>query len=176
MISKKISEVNAQEAAYTLMEENEKFNVIKKAYEERREELQGIIREYLGDEKSFSFEANKGKYKKHPINLLVTNVIQKKITWDIPKLKKKLDKEIIDKIIDKTYTINDMEGLIKYLKKCGVDPKIFKRFIDVEEKVVDSQVDLLSDIGEIDQEDVAGCYSIKTNVGYIRLTEKCQED
>lgn len=172
MAKNKNEEFNAQDAACALIEESEKFNIIKKAYEDRREELQNIIRNYLKDETQFSFETNKGKYKKCPARLLVTNVIQKKITWDIPKLKKKLSKSVIDKIIDKTYTINDFDGLVKYLKSCNVDPKIFKRFIDVEEKVINEQMDLLSDIGEISSEDVAGCYSIKTNVGYIRVTEK----
>lgn len=171
-MGKNNEKLNAQNAACALVEESEKFNVIKKAYEDRREELQNIIRNYLKDETQFSFESSQGKYKKCPTRLLVTNVIQKKITWDIPKLKKRLDKKILEKIIDKTYTINDFEGLVKYLKSCGVDPKIFKRYIDVEEKVINDQVDLLSDIGDINLEDVSGCYSVKTNVGYIRVTEK----
>lgn len=162
---------DAMNAAYCLLEENEKFNLIKKSYEERREELQTIIRKYLKDETKFSFDSHQGKYKKCPARLLVTNVVQKKITWDIPKLKKKLSKDIIDKVIDKTYTINDFYGLVKYLKSCNVDPKIFKRFVDVEEKVINEQMDLLSDIGDIKKEDVAGCYSVKTNVGFIRVTE-----
>lgn len=164
--------VEAQDAAYALLEETNKYNIIKKSFEERREELQNIIRKYLGDETSFNFEENRGRFKSNPTRLLVTNVVQKKITWDIPKLKKKLSKEILNKIIDKTYTINDFEGLVKYLKKCGVDPKVFKSFIDVEENVINDKVDLLSDTGELDFEDVSGCYSIKTNVGYIRITEQ----
>lgn len=166
------NKMSPEEAAYNLLEETNKFNVIKKAFENRREELQNVIRNYLGDATSFNFKSTKGRFAINPTKLLVTNVVQKKIIWDIDKLKKKLDKNVISKIIDKKYTINDMDGLIKYLKSCGVDPKIFKKFLDIEENVIEKQMDLLKDIGELDEEDIAGCYSITTNAGYIRITEQ----
>ena len=55
----------------------------------------------------------------NPIDVRVTNVRAKKILWDIPKLKEKVEKSVLKKIMKKKYTITDMEGLTKYLKSCG---------------------------------------------------------
>lgn len=109
-------------------------------------------------------------------NIKVTKVRTKKLLWDIEKLKTRLSKALQRKIITKTYTINDMQGLVKYLKKCGVDGKKFTKFIDVQESVDEQQLNNLSDIGEIKAKDIKGCYELQLGEPYIKITEIKQNE
>lgn len=61
--------------------------------------------------------------------------------------------EGIDKlVIDKSYTITDINRLIIYLKSCDVDPKAFKSFINVTKTVDEKKLDKLADLGLIRKE------------------------
>lgn len=110
-------------------------------------------------------------YTNH-VKLKVTRVRTKKVVWNIDKLKKCLNKTMFKNVVNKTYTINDMDGLISYLKECGVNPKKFKQFIDVTEVVDEKKFDYYYDLGQIKKSDVNGCYEIKFGEPYIRLTEQ----
>lgn len=121
---------------------------------------------------NFEVELDEGAdYYSNHVKLSVTRVRTKKVVWLLDKLKKKLTKEIYKEIVDKTYTVNDMNGLIKYLKTCGVDPKRFKKFIDVEEEINQVKMDFYYDTGKVKQSDVDGCYEVKMGEPYIRITE-----
>ena len=121
---------------------------------------------------SFEIELKDGvSYYENHTKLNVTRVRTKKIVWLLDKLKKKLDKTTYNNIVNKTYTVNDIQGLIEYLKSCGVDPKKFKKFIDVEETVNEKEINRLYDTGKIKQSDVKGCYEVDMGEPYIRITE-----
>jgi hypothetical protein len=123
-------------------------------------------------ENSFTIKLDEGsKYYSNPVSLRVTRVRTKKIIWDTKKLKKKLGIANYKKVVNKTYTVNDMDGLIEYLKTCNVNPKKFKKFITVEEKIDDTKVDTLYDSGEISEKNIEGCYELEIGEPYIRLTE-----
>lgn len=64
-------------------------------------------------------------------------------------------------VIDKSYTITDIDSLIIYLKSCGVDPKVFKSFINVTKTVDEKKLDKLADLGLIRKEQLEGCYTLK---------------
>ena len=64
-------------------------------------------------------------------------------------------------VIDKSYTITDINRLIIYLKSCGVDPKVFKSFINVTKTVDEKKLDKLADLGLIRKEQLEGCYTLK---------------
>ena len=78
---------------------------------------------------------------------------------------------MLKKFIDKTYTINDFEGLVEYLKTCGVDPIKFKSYLQITENVNQKKLDQLSNLGIINENDIKGCYEVKKNEGYIKFTE-----
>lgn len=121
---------------------------------------------------SFEIELKDGvSYYENHVKLNVTRVRTKKIVWFLDKLKKKLDRPTYNSVVNKTYTVNDMHGLIEYLKSCGVDPKKFKKFIDVEEIVNEKEINRLYDTGKIKQSDVKGCYEVDMGDPYIRITE-----
>lgn len=94
-----------------------------------------------------------------------------KVKFDTVKLKKKLDKETFNDVSETVYKINDMQGLVSYLKECDVDPNIFKSFIDVETKINQKKLDNLYDLGEVTEEDIEGCYELQTGNPYFKISE-----
>lgn len=164
-----------------LYEAQKRKKKVDEYYNEVRKKEQLIISNYIftnlqKGENSFDVTLDDGEdYYTNHVKLKVTRVRKKSILWDIDKLKKKLDKKTIKKIITKKYTINDMNGLVEYLKECGVNPKKFKKFLTVDEELNEVELNRLYDLGEIDKEQVNGCYKIEMSEPYIKLTEQKQE-
>lgn len=159
---------------YEAQQEKKKFD---KYYEEVRKKEQLMISNFMftnlpKGQNSFEIELDEGAtYYANHVKVNVTRVRTKKITWLLDKLKQKLGKEIYNDVVDKTYTINDMQGLIKYLKTCGVDPKKFKKFIDVEEKLNETKLNTFYETGALRKSEIEGCYTVKMGEPYIRITE-----
>lgn len=145
---------------------NSSFKQQEEAYKHRKDELQTVIKDYADQNNlsEFGFKSKKGLIKARPI-------LNTKITWFVDKLSEKLSKNVFSEVMSKTYTITDFDGLVSYLKSCGVDPKEFKKFIDVEQKVDDKKIDQLSKLGEITQEQLAGCYEVQATLKYIKISE-----
>jgi hypothetical protein len=101
--------------------------------------------------------------------LTVSKVQKAKITWNISKLKSILGKEVSKRVIDKRYTIVNMNGLIEYLKSCGVDPQKFKSFISTEESVNVKELDQMEQLGKVKREDLKDCYSVKLQDPYYSV-------
>ena len=102
------------------------------------------------------------------ISLRVKRVQKIKVLFNPEMVESKIGKSAIIK----TYKINDINGLIKYLKSKDVDPKIFKKFLLVEKEVNTEIIDKMIDLGEIKSEDLKGCYSVKKSKPYFKVTEK----
>lgn len=164
-----------------IYEAQKRKNKVDEYYNEVRKKEQLAISNYIftnlqKGENSFDVILDDGEdYYTNHVKLKVTRVRKKSITWDIDKLKKKLDKKVIKKIITKKYTINDMNGLVQYLKECGVNPKKFKKFLTVDEELNEIELNRLYDLGEISKEQVNGCYKMEMSEPYIKLTEQKQE-
>lgn len=104
---------------------------------------------------------------------LVVNKVQKtSIDFDVDALENNLSKEMCKDVIDKSYTITDINRLIVYLKSCGVDPKIFKSFINVTKTVDEKKLDKLEDLGLISKEQLEGCYTLKRQKPYFTVKMK----
>ncbi len=104
------------------------------------------------------------------IKTLVVNRVQStKLEFDLVKLEKALGKELSKAVITKRYEIIDIDGLVAYLKECGVDPKIFKSFLSVSRGLNASELDRLADIGKITQDQIEGCYTIKKQKPYFTV-------
>lgn len=143
----------------------EQFKVYKNAYEAKRKSLTTSISNYMfsRDYKTFKFRSREfGAVK-------VNKIVRKTVVWDVDKLKKKLSSEVFTQVAEKQYTINDIDGLAKYLKSCGVSPKKFKKFIDVETKIDNARINHLSEIGDITSIDIQGCYTLKEASPYLRI-------
>ena len=120
-------------------------------------ELESIFDEYYKNQKSL--KSDKGN--------VVSLIKRLYITYDadlIEALLKKIDNEadladgrISEGIVTRTIVIDDIAGLIEYLKSLGVDPKIFKSFISVNKKVNNSKVKELFDQNVIKTKELKKC-------------------
>ena len=159
---------------YDAQQEKKQFD---KYYDEVRKKEQLSISNFMftnlpKDQNSFEIELDEGVgYYTNHMKLNVTRIRTKRVTWLLDKLKQKLGKDIYKDVVDKTYTINDIQGLIKYLKSCGVDPKKFKKFIDVDETLNETKLNTYYETGALKKSDIEGCYDVKMGEPYIRLTE-----
>lgn len=159
---------------YDAQQEKKQFD---KYYEEVKKKEQLAISNFMftslpKGQNSFEIEIDEGAgYYTNHVKLNVTRVRTKKVTWLLDKLKQKVGKDIYSEVVNKTYTVNDMKGLIRYLKTCGVDPKKFKRFIDVTEELDETKLDTYYETGALKTKDIEGCYTVKMGEPYIRITE-----
>lgn len=164
MLTSSKEDKGIKQISYEMFKLNLQFKEQEIAYKQKKAELQGKIQKYLQkkDQKSFGFGIGNSTYK-------VQNVEQKKIIWDIDELKRKLSSDILNKILIKEVKVVDLVGLMKYLKSCGVDSKEFKKYISVSTTVNEKQVNQLSEMGEIDESDLNGCYVVKPISSYVRI-------
>ena len=159
---------------YDAQQEKKQFD---KYYDEVRKKEQLSISNFMftnlpKDQNSFEIELDEGVgYYTNHMKLNVTRIRTKRVTWLLDKLKQKLGKDTYKDVVDKTYTINDIQGLIKYLKSCGVDAKKFKKFIDVDETLNETKLNTYCETGALKKSDIEGCYNVKMGEPYIRLTE-----
>lgn len=159
---------------YDAQQEKKQFD---KYYDEVRKKEQLSISNFMftnlpKGKNSFEIELDEGVgYYTNHMKLNVTRIRTKRVTWLLDKLKQKLGKDIYKDVVDKTYTINDIQGLIKYLKSCGVDAKKFKKFIDVNETLNETKLNTYYETGALKKSDIEGCYDVKMGEPYIRLTE-----
>lgn len=149
-------------ASLELFKINAEYKLYEEKYKQRKKELQDIIKSSGVNE----FAINNGDN-----NLKVNFIESTRINWDVEKLKSKLPKKIFNKIVKKEYKINDFSGLVEYLKKYGVNPKGFSKFINVECKVDNKKVDELGEIGEVNIEDLKDCYSLDKISEYVKFSE-----
>jgi hypothetical protein len=97
------------------------------------------------------------------------------IDYDIPALQKKLDKDVFDKIANKQFVVNDMDGLIELLKESGIKPKEFKPFIQVLLTPNKEALKQAYEVGTITKTDLDGCYTAKL-VKSVQIKEKKVDD
>lgn len=159
---------------YDAQQEKKRFD---KYYEEVRKKEQLSISNFMftnlpKDQNSFEIELDEGAgYYTNHVKLNVTRIRTKKVTWLLDKLKQKLGKDVYSEVVDKIYTVNDMQELIKYLKSCGVDPKKFKKFIDVKEELDETKLNTYYETGALKKADIEGYYNVKMGEPYIRIAE-----
>ena len=106
----------------------------------------------------------------------VSRIQRTSIDFDPERLEKSLGKEISKSVINRSYEIADIDGLIGYLKECGVDPKVFKSFLNVYKSVDYDELDRLEELGKISREQVEGCYTVKRQKPYFTVSVKRGND
>lgn len=89
------------------------------------------------------------------------------ISYDILALERELPKEILSKILNKTYIIDNPEGMSNYLLNKGVNFKELKAYIKVDKSVNEKGMEALYDSGELSIEDLEGCYDAKVNKSIV---------
>lgn len=163
---------------YEAQQEKKKFD---EYYNEVRKKEQLAVTNFMftnlpKGEETFDIELKDGaNYYTNHVKLKVTKVRRKKLIWKFEKLKQNISKQLYKEVVNKTYKVNDMDGLIKYLKQCGVDAKKFKKFIDVEESMDEAELDRMYETGKISKEDKAQlgkCCDFEISKPCIKITEQ----
>jgi hypothetical protein len=160
---------------YALYRLEERFRKIKSEYEERKKKLQISIKNYM-----FANGFDSFKFEDGQDNVKVNKICRRQIIWDVDKLEERIkdncDKETANEVIVKRYFVNNMEGLTKYLKSIGADPKKFRQFISTEKSVDTDALNRLSEEQEITMEDVKGCYEVKETEPYLKIDVSSGEE
>lgn len=145
----------------------QKYKYAKEQYEEEKKKLSARIKTYM-------FVNGVGSLRVHDKitddNISVQSVNPKAIAWDADKLEKTIGRRECGAFVEKQYSITDMEGLVKYLQACGVDPAKFKKYIHVEKKVNQAKFNEWSELNEVDASELKDCYELKDISGYLRIS------
>lgn len=149
------------------LDAKEKFEKAELEFKKEKAEFQGIVRDFMGKNgmQKFRFKSPRG------IKFSVSDVKQRKVIWLIDMLKQNLPKHVLKHVIKKTYTVNDWDGFKDYMKALGADPKVLISYFDVKEEVDEQALNEAEEQGEISAKDIEGCYEVKENEGYVRITE-----
>ena len=169
----------AKEEIIRLFEMRGKFSVIKKTFEEESKALETSIKNFMyanGNVDNITLRYQEKYEVNGPTVLKVLKVSPVKIKWLPEKLEKALGKERCSELIEKTYIIEDMDGLIKYLKSCGVNPKKFKSFLKIDKKVNPDVLKQMDELGEISSDEVKGCYEATHVSSYLKIMLKQEEE
>lgn len=151
-----------------LYELERKYKELSKKYKEKKDKLSVAVQNYMfcnkGCAEGFRFDVGQQQM------LGVKKITPTSIIWDAEQLERSLDKEVAKEVIQKTYTITDIEGLVEYLKTCGVSPKKFKSFLYIEKRVDETKLEQLNALGEITPKQLEGCYTTSTKSSYLRIS------
>ena len=147
------------------------FSDIKKAFDQFKksfeEEMELVFAESKTDSVSFSVDSD---YKDELF------VVKKRrrtyIKWNFQKLAKNLGNKLFKQVVNKKYIVNDMLGLIEYLKSCNVDPNIFKKYIDVEYSLNEAELDNLELLGKVKAEQLEGCFNLSFSKPWYSVEKK----
>lgn len=158
-------------AANMFLEKKSKFDAVQEKFKGFKAEFAKIAKEYFVSKgiRKAEFQSKRSEVES---TVTVTMVQKSHVVFDIDKLKKAVGKKLAKRIIKKQYEIVDIDGLIAYLQDCGVDPKVFKSFLNVTEEVDEDELDQLDQLGKIDRDVIKDCYTVHNDEPYFKVTEK----
>lgn len=158
-------------------EKQKEFEIDKSLFEDYKKKFYLEIEEYFKKEGIDKFlEFSYTDRFDEETKIKVNKVQKSNVVFNADKIEKRLDKNVSKSIIVKKYEINNIEGLIKYLKECNVDPKVFKSFLTITKSVDVKELERLEELGKVSLSQLNGCYSIKTQKPYFTVREKRRKD
>lgn len=171
----KLSSAECRQLVRKFFEEQVRFKQVQSQFNELKAQFNSAMEDYFereGIDKSITFSFDDLVES----NLVVNRIQKSSVEFDPDKLAKALGKQLAKQVIIKRYEIIDMDALIAYLKECGVDPKIFKSFLNISQIVDIQELDRLEEIGKITAEQIKGCYTIKRQKPYFTVSVKRGHD
>lgn len=166
----KLNSEECKQSAMNFFQKQKKFKQIQTRFGEIKADFYNDMEDYFrcnGIDNKLTIDCD--EYVEGNQTLVVTRVQSSKIEFNPDKLERALGKELSENVIQKHYEINDMIGLITYLKESGVNPKVFKSFISIRKTVNTKELDRLEELGMITAEQVKGCYTIKSQNPYFTV-------
>lgn len=161
---------DAEIAAWKYLKAKENFELVEEDFRHYKEEFYSAMDEYFSGCKGKSIEIESNTIGHG--SLVVNRIEKTSISWDAEKLERKLERDIAKKVISKKYSISDMNGLAAYLRECGVDPKIFKKFLTIEKTVDEKMINKLGDTGYLSVRQIEGCYMVNKQSPYYTIKVK----
>lgn len=158
------------DTAWEFFRLKEKHDESQKVFDDRKKAFYETMGDYFARNGGSSARFDNGGIA--GAQLVVKKIEKVSIEWDAERLEKRVEKSIAKQIIKKQYRISDMQGLVQYLRGCGVDPTIFKKFILVDKTVDEKAVDRLGDIGQLTAKQISGCYVVKSQKPYFTVSVK----
>lgn len=169
----KISKAEADRygsAAWNFFEKQKKFKAVQAKFNAIKEEFESEMEGLFANRQHNSISiTNHNLADGEPNIIKVTKVERTTVEWDVAKLKKRLPKSVLKKVLRKEYRVIGMSQLVKYLQSCGVDPNIFKQYIDVVETVDQAAIDQAGELGEITVQQINGCYTVDCQKPYFKV-------
>ena len=157
------------EAVKTFYEKKKKFDSISKAFDKMKADFYKTM-ETAGVD-SFELEMH-SEDDTQPKVISVKRIQNKSVVFDDEKLAKKLlSLNAGLDAITKTYVITDYAGLVTYLKECGVDPKVFRRFVETRYSVDKDNIKQMYELGQLSLESLEGCFEVKLQKPYYKITD-----
>lgn len=150
----------------------------KAGLEQALSEVNDIVEQtYYLEQKVYEFtktiEANKKKISKtlgrrnnlsvkvdNYTEFFVSKRVKPNVEFHTSQLKKSLSKETYKQVVDKEVKVTDINNLIKLLKEYDVPPREFKKYIETTDHAVNEEISRLIDIGDIEIDDIQGCYDV----------------
>ena len=163
----KLSKDECVQSVLKFFEKQKKFKQVQSQFNELKAQFNSDMEDYFeceGISKMTIDEFIDG-------NLVVNRIQKSSVEFDADKLEKALGK-LAQNVVLKRYEIIDMIGLIAYLKECGVDPKIFRSFLNVSKSVDTQELDRLEELGKITADQIKGCYTINCQNPYFTIGVK----
>lgn len=169
-IKSRLSSEECKQAITSYFQKQKKFKHMQTRFSEIKADFYNDMEDYfncnnIDGKLTFDCDdgfANAGK-------IVVTRIQSSKVEFNPEKLERALGKILSQNVIQKHYEIVDMDGLVSYLKDCGVSPKVFKSFITVRKTVNTKELEKLEELGQITAEQVKGCYTVKSQSPYFTV-------
>lgn len=171
-MARRQSKLNSEECKQSILnffQKQKKFKQIQNRFGEIKADFYNDMEDYFkcnGVDGKLTIECDELVDAK---SFVVTRIQSSRVEFNPDKLEKVLGKELSRDVIQKHYEIVDMNGLITYLKDCGIDPKVFKSFISVRKTVDTKELDRLEELGKITAEQIKGCYTVKSQSPYFTV-------
>lgn len=177
MSEPKLSGLSAEQSVLVFQSMKEIYDTAKDLYDMAKTDFYERMDKFFSKEvqgSSFEFDEmldgndchEAGKYR-----FKVSQSRKVNVDWDLSRLKKVLgahEKEVIVR----SYELSDVEGLAAYVKSLGGEARLFKSFFTVSEAVDTSVLDNLTEVGEVDADEVAECCDVKLGKPWYRVTQR----
>lgn len=166
----KLNKNECRQSVQKFFEKQLKFKKVQSQFNELKAQFNSDMEDYFECEGINNLTIESDNLNEN--NLVVKRIQKSSINFNADKLEKVLGKELGKQAIIKKYEITDIDALIAYLKKCNVEPKIFKSFLIVSKSVDINELDRLEELGKISAEQIKGCYTIKQQKPYFTVNVK----
>lgn len=129
------------------------------------------LQKYFDEQGLTRMEVPVSETAKSQIKVVCKKSERATIKYDVDKLKERLSDELFIECTNRTYTIKDINEMIKLVRHAGVSAKDFKALIEAKVTPNTQAIKLLYDSGEISMKDLKGAYTATISKS-IKITEE----